>query len=329
MLGRDDVQESVAMGDTAVIVVDMGGTKIAGGLADRSGRLSARQTVPTWPSDGPGGIDALIAMIERLHEESRQTDTRIHAVGISIAGIVRHRAGIVHLAPNLRWRDFPLRETLEAQCGLPVAIGNDAKLATLGEYHAGGAIAGETLFGLWVGTGVGGGIVCDGRILHGAHDAAGEIAYLLPERAALGRRYPDLGALELAVAGPAIASWAATRLAASPGLASTLRRNGASPQAADIFAAAQQGDAIAGEILAETLKTLTLALANVAVILDPDRIVLGGAVGLALAPWYAAIGQRLAGRIPHVPALSAAVLGAAAPLVGAASISWERVSPHA
>ncbi len=163
----------------------------------------------------------------------------------------------------------------------------------------------------------------------GASCATGEIAYLLPERAALGRRYPDLGALELAVAGPGIAGRAAARLAASPGLVSTLRRNGVSPQAADIFAAAQQGDVVAGEILAETLETLTLAIANVAVILDPDRIVLGGAVGLALAPWYAAIGQRLAGRIPHVPTLSAAALGDAAPLVGAASIAWERVSPHA
>jgi len=329
MLSRGDTRDAVAMGDAAVIVIDMGGTKIAGGLADRSGRLSARQSVPTWPSDGPGGIDALIAMIERLHEESRQTDRRIDAVGISVAGIVRHRSGIVHLAPNLRWRDFPLRETLEAQCGLPVAIGNDAKLATLGEYHAGDVIAGETLFGLWIGTGVGGGIVVNGRILHGAHDAAGEIAYLLPERAALGRRYPDLGALELAVAGPSIASRAAAQLAASPGEASTLRRSGSPPQATDIFAAAQQGDAVAGNSLAETLETLTLAIANVAVVLDPDRIVLGGAVGLALAPWYAAIGQRLAGRIPHVPALSAAVLGDAAPLVGAASIAWERVSPHA
>jgi len=329
MLGRGDTRDAVTMGGAAVIVIDMGGTKIAGGLADRSGRLSARQTAPTWTSNGPGGIDALIAMIERLHEESRQTGMRIDAVGISVAGIVRHRSGIVHLAPNLRWRDFPLRETLEAQCGLPVAIGNDAKLATLGEYHADGVIAGETLFGLWIGTGVGGGIVCDGRILHGAHDAAGEVAYLLPERTALGRRYPDLGALELAVAGPAIASRAAAHLAASPLLASTLRRSGSPPQATDIFAAAQQGDAVAGNSLAETLETLTLAIANVAVVLDPDRIVLGGAVGLALAPWYAAIGQRLAGRIPHVPALSAAVLGDAAPLVGAASIAWERVSPHA
>ncbi|MGI8689515.1 MAG: ROK family protein [Thermomicrobiales bacterium] len=328
MLGREDTQDAVTMSDAAVIVVDMGGTKIAGGLADPSSRLSARQVVPTWPGDGPGGIDALITMIERLHEESRHTGTRIRAVGISVAGIVRHRSGIVHLAPNLRWHDFPLRETLEARCGLPVAIGNDAKLATLGEYHAGGAIAGETLFGLWIGTGVGGGIVRDGRILHGAHDAAGEIAYLLPERAALGRRYPDLGALELAVAGPGIAGRAAAQLAASPGVVSTLRRSGSPPQTADIFAAAQQGDAVAGEILAETLETLTLAIANVAVVLDPDRIVFGGAVGLALAPWHAAIVQRLVGRIPNVPSIFSATLGDAAPLVGAASIAWERVSPH-
>lgn len=325
---REGARQTSIQGEANIIVVDMGGTKIAGGLADRGGQLSARQVVPTWPSHGPGGPDALVALLERLREESQRTNTPARAIGISVAGIVHHRPGIVHLAPNLRWRDFPLRDVLEARFGLPVAIGNDAKLATLGEYHARHENAGETIFGLWIGTGVGGGVVLDGHILHGAHDAAGEVAYLLPERSALGQQYPDLGALELVIAGPGIANRAAARLDAVSGTPSTLRSLGTSPQAADVFAAAQHGDTIAEEILAETLDTLALALANVAVVLDPDRIILGGSVGLALTPWYAAIVQRIAGKIPHIPALSAATLSDAAPLVGAALIAWEHLATH-
>ncbi len=318
--------EKIEMGEAVVIVVDMGGTKIAGGLATASGQLSARRTMPTWPTDGPGGLEALVAMIEGLQHAARRDGMLARGVGVSVAGIVRHDAGVVHLAPNLRWHDFPLRAVLEERLGLPVIVGNDAKLATLGEYGVGAGDAGETLFGLWIGTGVGGGIVVDGRILHGAHDAAGEVAYLLPDRAALRRRYPDLGALELALAGPGIADRAAARLATSPGMGSVLGNGGGRLRAADVFAAAQGGDAVADAVLTETLDYLALALANVATVLDPHRIVIGGAVGLALTPWYDAIVGRLAGRIPHVPHIFAATLGEAAPLAGAAASAWERIS---
>ena len=318
--------EKIETGTAAVIVVDMGGTKLAGGIANASGQLSARRTVPTWPTDGPGGLEALVGMIEALRHAARRDGMQTRGVGISVAGIVRHDAGVVHLAPNLRWHDFPLRAVLEERLGLPVTVGNDAKLATLGEYGVGAGGAGETLFGLWIGTGVGGGIVVDGRILHGAHDAAGEVAYLLPDRDALRRRYPALGALELALAGPGIVGRAAARLAAAPGMGSVLGDGGGQLRATDVLAAAQGGDAIASAVLEETLDYLALALANVATVLDPHRIVIGGAVGLALVPWYGAIIGRLEGRIPHVPPVFAATLGDAAPLAGAAASAWERIS---
>lgn len=318
--------EKIETGEAAVIVVDMGGTKIAGGLANASGQLSARRTVPTWPTDGLGGLEALVAMIEDLRQAGRHAGRQVRGVGISVAGIVRHDAGVVHLAPNLRWHDFPLRAVLEERLGLPVTVGNDAKMATLGEYGAGAESAGETLFGLWIGTGVGGGIVVNGHILHGAHDAAGEVAYLLPDRDALKRRYPALGALELALAGPGIAGRAAARLAASPGMRSMMRDSDGRLRATDVFAAAQDGDVVAGAVLEETLDYLALALASVATVFDPHRIVIGGTVGLALGRWYSEVVGRLAGRVPHVPPIFAATLGDAAPLAGAAASAWERIS---
>ena len=130
--------------DTVVIAVDMGGTKIAGALVDRRGNLTERRTAPTWPEDGrPRGLDALVAVVTDLRAASERRSTSIHAVSVSVAGVVRHETGFVQLAPNLQWYDFPLRSALVERIGLPVVLGNDGKLATLGEYHAGaGAGAG-------------------------------------------------------------------------------------------------------------------------------------------------------------------------------------------
>ena len=162
----------------------------------------------------------------------------------------------------------------------------------------------------------------NGQLLHGAQEAAGEMAYMLPDRHALAQTFPDLGALEILVAGPGIARRAEIALVASPDIPSRLRNAGNTSQALDVFAAARVGDEIAGAIMDETLDYLALMLANASVILDPHRIVVGGSVGLALAPWYEAIRERMNGRIPHVPPLIAAALGADAPLVGAAALAW-------
>lgn len=309
--------------DTVVIAVDMGGTKIAGALVDRRGYLTERCTAPTWPEDGgPRGLDALVAVITDLRAASERRNTSIHAVSVSVAGVVRHETGFVQLAPNLQWYDFPLRSALVEHIGLPVVLGNDGKLATLGEYHAGAGAGAGVLVGVWIGTGVGGGIVLNGQLLHGAQEAAGEMAYMLPDRHALAQTFPDLGALEILVAGPGIAHRAEMALVASSDRPSRLRNADNTPQALDVFAAARMGDEIAGAIMDETLDYLALMLANASVILDPHRIVVGGSVGLALAPWYEAIRERMNGRIPHVPPLIAAALGGDAPLVGAAALAW-------
>lgn len=307
-----------------VIAVDMGGTKIAGALADAHGHLFARRAAPTWPTDGsPEGLDALIEMIAALRDEATAGGTPARAVGVSVAGVVQRGTGVVSLAPNLGWYDFPLRDALAARFPLPVALGNDAKLATLGEYHAGAGAGESVLVGIWIGTGVGGGIVLDGRIFHGARDAAGEIAYLLPDRTDLSEKYPDLGALELRIAGPGIAR-RATELFAMSNPPRANRRH-QPPTAEDVFAAARAGDTLAGAVVDETLDYLALALSNVVTVLNPGSVLLGGSVGLALTPWYPALAARLTGRIPHVPPPIPAALGGDAPLVGAAALAWQHL----
>jgi len=309
----------------ATIGVDVGGTKVAGALGDVAGGIIARCTVPTWPGDGgPGGLDALLAVIGQLRADAAARGLIVGAVGVGVPGIMRHREGVVVLAPNLYWREYPLGQILTERLGLPVALDNDTNLAALGEVRAGAGRGIASFFGLFIGTGVGAGVVLHDRLWHGAHEAAGEIGYALMDAANLTRTYPDFGALELVIAGRSIAARAATALAESA-LSSSLREIGAPPDAVAVFRAARAGDVVATAVMSEVLDMLARALAAVTMTLDPHRIVLGGSVGLALAPWYDAILARLTDRIPFVPTLVPAALGDDAPLHGALALARERL----
>jgi glucokinase len=215
---------------------------------------------------------------------------------------------------------LPLAAQLRRRFGLPTFVENDTNLAALGEYRHGAGRGVDLLVGLFVGTGLGAGIVAEGRLLRGVSEAAGELGYLLPDRAALAREYPGFGALEELVAGPGIARRAAALQARDPGRPSALRAIPA-PTARDVTVAAGAGDELAREVVLETLDYLALGLAAVACVLDPRRVVLGGSVGLGLAPWYGDLAARLADRVPRVPELVPSALGPDAALVGALALA--------
>ncbi len=308
-----------------VIGVDIGGTKIAGALGAAADGILARRTMPTWPGNGePGGLDALLAVIGQLRDDAAVRGLTVGAVGVGVPGIMRHREGMVVLAPNLYWRDYPLGRILEDHLGLPVALDNDTNLAALGEARAGAGRGVESFFGLFIGTGVGAGAVIGDRLWHGAHEAAGEIGYALMDPDDLAHTYPDFGALELVIAGRSIAALAATALAGSV-LPSSLRTTDTAPDAVAVFRAAQADDPLATVVMSEVLDALARALAAVTMILDPHRIILGGSVGLALVPWYKDILARLTDRIPFLPTLVPAALGDDAPLHGALALARERL----
>ena len=262
-------------------------------------------------------------MIGQLRDDAATRGLAVGAVGVGVPGIMRHREGVVVLAPNLYWQDYPLGQILGERLDLPVALDNDTNLAALGEARAGAGQGVESFFGLFIGTGVGAGVVIGDRLWHGAHEAAGEIGYALMNPDDLTHTYPDFGALELVIAGRSIALRAAAALAGGT-LPSALRAT-ATPDAAAVFRAALAGDTLAMAVLSELLDALARALAAVAMTLDPHRVVLGGSVGLALAPWYDAILARLTDRIPFVPTLVPAALGDDAPLHGALALAREQL----
>ena len=155
------------------IGVDIGGTKIAAGVVDEAGTVLSQVRLDTDP-DNPGAIEAaVISAVAQL----RRTHT-VGAVGVAAAGFVSPRRDAVLFAPNIAWRDHPLRDRLAAGIDLPIVVENDANAAGWAEFRFGRARAVEDMVMLTVGTGLGGALVLNGRLLRGAHGAAGEIGHM-------------------------------------------------------------------------------------------------------------------------------------------------------
>src|SRR5438874_6294450 len=155
-----------------VLAVDVGGTKMATGVVDRDGRVDGAVEVPTPVADAEGLFAALRGAIDQSLAVVGLTPAGLAAIGVGCGGPMRYPAGEVSPLNIPGWRGFPLRARLAAAYGCPVVVDNDAKAMALGEHWRGAGQGARCLLGMVVSTGVGGGIVVEGRPLHGAHGNA-------------------------------------------------------------------------------------------------------------------------------------------------------------
>jgi len=296
----------------AVVGVDLGGTKMFGTVADLSGAVQHEVRIP-HDDDGPGDcLRRLCELIESLLSTPRPPGQRIRGVGIGAPGITLSPEGIVTWAPSLGWRDLPLKEILSDHFDVPVFVENDVNLAALGEWGFGAGRGARNLVCIAVGTGIGAGIIVDGALYRGHNQGAGEIGYLPPGVGFLGRHYDQFGALESLASGAGIAERGRQ----------LLEKEGIPPpsdplDAEDIFAAARRGESWAQQVVGETVDYLSLAIANVSAILDPEIVVLGGGVARSADLLIEPILKRLDGVVPFVPRLVASPLGRRAAVMGA------------
>ncbi len=308
--------------------VDVGGTKIAAGVVDEAGEILAtvRRESPATDSDA---IETTIgALVSELRE-----DHDIEAVGVGAAGFVDVRRSTVLFAPNLAWRDEPLRADLERRTGLPVVIENDANAAAWGEFGFGAGADVDDLLLVTVGTGVGGGIVLDGQLHRGAFGVAAEIGHLrvVPNGRLCG--CGNRGCWEQYASGSALVRDAKERLAAGgPDVEPLLARAGGDADALSgpmVTEAAQAGDTVAVELLARLGQWLGEGIASLTAVLDPAVVVIGGGVSeagpLLLEPIRDHFRLNLTGR-GHRPELAVrpATLGNKAGLIGAADLARRR-----
>ena len=267
-----------------VMGVDIGGTNLVVGavVADGS-RIVGLRTEPTGAAHGADRvIDRIVAMTKAAIVETRlaDRDAVIDGVGIGSPGPLNRTTGIVILTPNLGWADMPVRDRIGTALGLPAWLDNDANCAMAGEWWVGAARGARHAVTFTLGTGIGGGIVVDGRLLHGACDVAAEIGHITIETN--GRRCGcgNDGCLEAYASGPAIARRTIEAIEAGAESSIGTLVGGALDRisAQIVYEAAGAGDPLALEVVQDTAKYLGVGVANLINILNPEVVVICGGV---------------------------------------------------
>jgi len=269
-----------------IIGVDLGGTNVVvGALPVDGSREIGLRTLPTRADLGADGVtDRIAAMIENvildIRRETGAERDDILGVGIGSPGPLDRQSGVVIVTPNLGWRDYPLRAEISRRVGLRATLDNDANCATLGEWWCGAAKGGSNVIGMTLGTGIGGGVILEGRLYHGASDAAGEIGHTSIESNGRRCKCGNYGCLEAYCSGPAIAERAREALQSeiSPVIDRVLGGDLSRLTAQVVYDAAREGDLVAREVVRDTARFLGTGLSNLINIFNPDTVVLAGGV---------------------------------------------------
>ncbi len=266
-----------------VVGVDIGGTNlVVGSVAEDGSEILGLVSEPTLAERG---ADAVLERIVKLVRASMAATPGkpIAGVGIGAPGPLDTARGVVLLTPNLGWTNYPVRDRLSAALGLPATLDNDANCAIFGEWWRGAARGAKHVVGLTIGTGIGGGIVLDGEIYHGASDIAGELGHMTIDSTGRRCKCGNYGCLEAYASGPAIAARAVEGIeaGAETSLPAYVQNDLAKITAQVVYEAAHDGDAYAREVVHDTAKVLGAGVANIINIFNPQVVVICGGVTLA------------------------------------------------
>lgn len=321
------------MADAAAVGVDVGGTKLAAGVVNGRGTVLARARRDT-PAREAERIAPLVVELARDLAAEAGADSLL-PIGVGAAGVV-DRDGVMRFAPNIDWPPrYPLRAALSEHAGVPVVVDNDANVAAWGEYRAG---AGRDAVGdmvlLTIGTGVGGGLIIDGRLVRGAQGLGAEFGHLIVAEG--GPRCPcgNRGCLEAVASGTAIGRMAREEQVARqvPEASPLASLEPAALTGKAVTIAAQGGDGFATSLLERAGFWLGVGIATLVNALDPEAVVVGGgameAGELLLGPARAAMAERVIGRGHRtLPPVQRAALADDAGLVGAALLALDTAHP--
>jgi glucokinase len=278
-----------------ILGVDIGGTKVAVGLVDQQGKIRAQGRKPMVANGtAEAGLEAVTAAIDSMLTPGGS----VPSIGICAPGPLDPRSGVVLNPPNLKcWRNFPLADKIAARYHVSVKVDNDANAAALAETLWGAAQGYHYVFYTTVGTGIGTGIVFDGRIYHGNTGSAGEGGHMSIDPRGPVCGCGKHGCIEAHAAGPAIGARARAKLTADSSRHSMLlelaKGNVAAVTSEMVGQAYAAGDPLAREVLEETVELLAMWLGNIVDLLDPDVLVMGGGVAAMLKPFFDDIKNRI------------------------------------
>jgi len=310
-----------------VLAVDIGGTHYRTGLFDEQGR---RLLVVEGDTDRAGGRAWMLNQLAaRCRDLMAQTDAPVKACGVSFGGPVDFRRQSVTSVHSMGWKDFELGKWMEQTLGIPCRLDNDANAGALGEYHFGAGRGAKSMVYITISTGIGSGIVYEGKLIRGKDCMAGEIGHIPMSDSGARCSCGGRGCLECFGSGGAIETrareWAERR---PERIARMVELSGGGDiTAKGLMQAAAEGDAVAAHILRETTRWLARGLLMIIRILNPDIIVLGGGVAqsgtLLLDTLHGFLDELASPTITYSTEIVAASLGNYSPLYGAAAMGLE------
>jgi glucokinase len=310
--------------------VDLGGTKIEVAAVDDAGEVRHRRRVQPPTGDGDAVSASIVKAVKEIREELSEEPV---GVGVGVAGQVERGTGVVRFAPNLDWHDVPLGRSLEEALGLRVVVLNDVRAVALGEWLSGAGRNTDDMVCVFVGTGIGGGIVSAGHLLEGCGNAAGEIGHMAVAMDGPTCTCGRAGCLEALAGGWAIARDAQAAAKDRPEDAARLLEIAGSAEAITaetVGQAYRKGDDLAREIMDGAARALTVGMVNLVNTFNPCRLILGGGVidGVPelVARVQAGIEAQALESARAKLEVTTAKLGAEAGVVGAASATLRRAT---
>lgn len=281
-----------------VVGIDLGGTKCHGVLSNLEGTILAEKYVSV--AEAKSAYDALFQVWEAMSGEAASRHLVVGALAVGVPAVIDPDSGLAVRGPNVRWEGFELVKRVRA-LGIPFVVDNDVNLAATAEGQVGQAQGARDYAVLSLGTGLGGAIVADGRLVRGRNNAAGEVSTLLPSMSMIReRRVGGIGGMETILTGPAIAARA---LAFVKSDASARAELTSRPTARSVIERALAGGVAANRIIDEVIDALALSVITLAAVVDPEIVVIDGSVGRALAPFLPRVAALVDQHIPTPPRL--------------------------
>jgi len=322
-LGRD--------ADDLILSIDLGGTKILTAVTNSQGEMLSRDHSITPALKGHEAV--IHSILESAHRALKQADVAIEeitAIGVGAPGLSNPETGILFTSPNLPgWRDVPLRDIVQERLGKKTFLINDANAAALGEFYFGAARGVRNFIYITLSTGIGGGIVIDGKIYSGAIGAAGEVGHMTIDDKGPICKCGNRGCWETLASGTALAREARHRI--KEGVATSILEYAEGDvekvTAQVIHNAAEQGDSLAKELIARTGYYVGVGLANLVNIFNPELIVIGGGLSnigdMLLKPAFKVAGERAYKEAFQAMRFASAELGRNSGVLGAATFALQ------
>ena len=269
-----------------IVGLDIGGTNMVAGLVPLEGgaAVGVRKLPTRSAAGGEDVVRRAVEAVEGSMEEVFRTEgggrSQVAGIGIGAPGPLDRKTGVLLEAPNLGWRNFPLRSLVSDGLGLPAEVDNDANCATYGEWWMGAGRGSTVLVGLTLGTGIGGGLVINGELHHGVSDAAGEFGHTTIDSTGRKCKCGNYGCLEAYASGPNIAARAVEGIeyGAESVLVELVEGDLEKITAATVYEGVVLGDPYAHDVMKETAKLLGVGVANLINALNPDVVVIAGGV---------------------------------------------------